>query len=303
MPTEPLPPPDDTSEPTDAIPTAEASGQGGWRRFGGRDMPVAIISAVLLAALLLGTLFWSPAAFTALVLVLVLVAVVETGRAFRRRALETATPVVLVASVVLLVGAYQAGAAGQAVGVAVRVLGAFVWEMVDSERREVVRVVAATVFLGLWLPFLGSYAVLLVRWQPDAWVAILAAVAVPVISDIGAFAIGTHYGRRRLAPSLSPKKTWEGLLGGLAVALVLAVAILPFLGTGELFSPLSAAVFAITVGIAGALGDLTESMVKRELGLKDIGGFIPGHGGILDRVDSILFALPTAYYVLVILHA
>jgi phosphatidate cytidylyltransferase len=325
MPTEPLPPPEDRSDddrsadPTVGIPRPDSLDRGpkeargpdvssapdpggdGWQRFGGRNMPVAIASGLLLAAVLIGTVVWSPMAFTGLVVALVLVAIVETCRSLRREGVESATPVILIAGLIMLVGTFRAGFAGLGVGVAVLLVGAFVWEMADNDRRDIVSTVSTTVLLGLWIPFLASYAILLITLPEDAWVALIAAVAVPVISDIGAFIVGTRYGQRRLAPSISPKKSWEGVAGGLGIATVVAVIVFPFLGGAGIFNPATAVIFALTVGTAGIVGDLTESMVKRDVGIKDIGGILPGHGGVLDRVDSILFALPTAYYVLALL--
>ncbi len=274
--------------------------EGGWRRFGGRNMPVAIASGLLLAVLLIGTVLWHPAAFTTLVLVIVLVGVAETGRVLREHGEAVAVPVVLVATLVTVVGTYQAAGAGQVVGVAVLLVGAIVWELVDTDREDVLRRIAGTTMLGLWIPFLASYAVLLVVLG-EGWVAVIAVAGVAVISDIGAFVVGIRFGRRKLAPTISPAKTVEGVVGGLVIAMVVAAIILPFLGTGEMFSPASAMIFAVSVGIAGAVGDLAESMLKRDVGVKDFGGILPGHGGIFDRMDSVLFALPTGYYVLALL--
>lgn len=287
-------------------PTDDGSGVD-WRRFGGRDLPVAIASGVFLVVLLIGTVLWHPAAFTILVAMLVAVAVVEVARTLETTGISVATPVVLTASVVLLAATYTAGrggsggAIGQAVGIAVLFLGAAIWELSDSGREDVLGRVAATTLVGVWVPFLASFAVLLVLHPVDGWVALLATAGSAIFVDIGAFAVGTRFGRRKLAPSVSPGKTWEGVGGGLAITALIALVVLPFLGTGELFSPFSAVIFAVLVGSAGILGDLIESMVKRDLDIKDFGGIIPGHGGVLDRVDSLLVALPTGYFALTVL--
>lgn len=279
--------------------SADDDRDGRWQ-FGGRDMRSAIISGVALVIALIFTVLWHPAAFTVLVLAIVLVGVVETSGVISREGHPVAMPVLVVAAVVILVGAYRAGPAGQAVGVSILFVGSVIWELADSRRGQAFREVANTCMIGLWVVFLASYAVLLVNRPVDGWVAILATAGVAIVSDIAAFAVGTKFGRRKLAPSISPGKSWEGVLGGLGVSVVLAALILPVLGTGEMFTPASAMVFALFVGVAGVLGDLAESMVKRDIGVKDLGGLIPGHGGMLDRADSLLFALPTGYYVLAI---
>jgi phosphatidate cytidylyltransferase len=293
-PTRRLPDPDDEpggrpSEPTRPLP---------GRPEPDRDLPVAVAAGGLLVFLLLLTVLVHPAAFTGLVGLLVLIGLLEAGRVLRERAVVVSTPVLLVAALVLLVGAYRLGPAGQAVGLVTLLAGAVVWELADHDRDDVFAKVAATVLLGLWVPFLGTYAVLLVT-RPDGWVAALATVGVAVVSDIAAYFVGTRFGRTKLAPRISPGKTWEGLAGGIGLTTLVAVAVLPFLG--GTFTWWGAVVFTVVVAGAGVVGDLTESLLKRDLGVKDFGGVIPGHGGVLDRVDAVLFALPAGYYTLTVL--
>ncbi|MFN2556677.1 MAG: phosphatidate cytidylyltransferase [Nitriliruptorales bacterium] len=276
--------------------TAEASGGGD------RNLPLAIASGVLLVALLIGTVLWHPAAWAALVTVLALIGIVEAGRVCRDAGAPVETAPVVVALFVMMFAAYHAQHAGQAVGVTTLFVTAFVWELADPERRDVFRKIGTTLLLGLWVPFLASFALLLAQIQPDGWVATLATVGAAVANDVGAYAVGVRFGRHKLAPSVSPGKTWEGVVAGLAIAAILSVLTLPFLGRSQLFDPLSAFVFAVVVGGAGVLGDLSESVLKRDLGIKDIGGIIPGHGGVLDRMDAILLALPTGYFTLALLR-
>jgi phosphatidate cytidylyltransferase len=151
-----------------------------------------------------------------------------------------------------------------------------------------------TAYLGLLPSFLAQ-----LRWLDDAQtykpVAALAlAIFVPKCCDIGAYFTGRLLGRHPMSPILSPKKTWEGLLGGLVLSAVVAVAInrpLSVLRGGDL----SAAGFGLAVGGIGALGDLAESLIKRDCRRKDASQVVPGFGGVLDVVDSIVFAAPLAY--------
>lgn len=303
-PTEPLEAPDETRPlgagggPERARPRPLGDGGGeDRRRFVDRDLPVAIASGVLLGALFIGSILWHPAAFAVLVGAVVLLGAVEASRAFRTHGQPVAMPVLVVAGVVTLVGAYRAGTDGQALGLVTLFVGAIVWELADGERRQVTRRLTATALLGIWLPFLGSFAIIVQnRW---GWVATLATIGSAVFADIGAYVVGTRFGRHRLAPSVSPGKTWEGVLGGLLVAGVLAAAVLPLFG--DLFSWPVAFAFAVAVGAVSVVGDLGESMVKRDLGTKDLGGIIPGHGGVLDRVDAIVLALPAGYFALELL--
>lgn len=266
----------------------------------GRDLPVAVASGVLLAILMLGSIFWHPLAFTVLVAALVLVAVVESGQVLRTCGVPVAVPVLLVSSVVMLFGAYRGGANGQVIGVLALFLGAVVWELADAQRRHVVRSLAATLLLGLWVPFLATYAVLLISRPADGVVATLAVLGGAIFTDIGGYFVGTRFGRHKVAPSVSPGKSWEGLAGGLVLSGVLGALVLPAIG--DVFDLTGAIAVPVLAGLAGFVGDLTESMVKRDLGVKDLGAILPGHGGILDRVDGILLAMPVGYYVLEVLR-
>lgn len=151
--------------------------------------------------------------------------------------------------------------------------------------RPVMAIMGVMVLLPAWIALYW----LLGRWHGEAWFALV--VGVVVSSDIGAFFGGRAFGRRRLAPSVSPGKTWEGLLCGLVLALLVAAAAAPWLGivAGDWLPWLA---LVLVTSLAGVLGDLGESMLKRACGLKDSGALLPGHGGILDRIDSLSAALP-----------
>lgn len=281
---------------TETMADEQRAGDGG----SGRNLPVAIAVGVVLAAALVGSLLWHPLAFTAVVGVLAVTGLVETSRTLRRLGRPVALPVLLVTLVVMLAGAYRAGSAGQLVGVVVLFGAAVAWELAAPDRNDVWRTLATTTFLGLWVCFLASFAVLLVVRPDDGATAVLAVAGGAIFGDIGGYLFGSLFGRRPVAPTISPRKTWEGLIGGLILTGALAWLVLPRIG--ELFrDPVTAVAVAVAAALAGFFGDLTESMVKRDLGVKDLGGVLPGHGGILDRVDGILLALPVGYYALVLL--
>ncbi|MDQ5851749.1 MAG: phosphatidate cytidylyltransferase, partial [Chloroflexota bacterium] len=120
------------------------------------------------------------------------------------------------------------------------------------------------------------------------------ALLITSANDTAAYFVGRAWGRRRMAPSISPNKSWEGAAGGLAGAVVAGALLVPLLGL-----PISAAMGMLlggVGGVAGQAGDLAESLLKRQAGIKDSGHLIPGHGGLLDRADSLLFTVPTLYY-------
>ena len=180
------------------------------------------------------------------------------------------------------------------------VLAAFLLEMATFREpgQSVVRI-ALAVWTVAYLGLLPSFLAQLRWWPGDAdrrGVAALAlTIFVPKFCDVGAYFTGRFLGRHRMSPVLSPKKTWEGLAGGLALSVLTAWALNHFLPALPL-SDLSAAGFGLAVGVAGVLGDLAESLVKRDCRQKDASQALPGYGGVLDVLDSILFAAPVAYW-------
>lgn len=181
------------------------------------------------------------------------------------------------------------------------VLAAFLAEMaIFKEPGGATVRVALIVFMAAYLGLLPSFLAQL-RWTPgtaegrdSGVVAVALAIFVPKACDIGAYFTGRLLGRHRMSPVLSPKKTWEGLAGGLVVAAVVAVA-LNRLPAGGLLSDIGAAAFGVVVGGVGVLGDLAESFLKRDCRQKDASQAVPGFGGVLDVIDSIVFAAPVAY--------
>lgn len=283
-----------------AVDASETPGTADRQRgmVGGRNLPVAIAVGVVLAAVFLSSLFWRVEAFTLVIVVLVCLASVEVTRVLRTVGVTVLLVPLLLGVVTSVVGGLLLGAAGQALGMALLLVAAFLWLLADAGRQQVTVTLGVTALFGTWIGLFGSYGPRLAD-RSDGAVVVLAVVGAVILTDIGGYAFGVPFGRHKVAPSVSPGKSWEGLLGGLALAALLAVLVLPRLGAS--FTPLSAVVVALAAGAAGFVGDLVESMVKRDLGVKDLGDVLPGHGGILDRVDGILFALPVGYYGLALL--
>jgi phosphatidate cytidylyltransferase len=144
------------------------------------------------------------------------------------------------------------------------------------------------------VPFLASFAVLLAR-PDDGDMRIIAALLGVVLSDTGGYATGVFFGKHPMARSVSPKKSWEGFVGSLICTAAGSAVAVHFLIDGAGWW--QGAVFGLAVSGASVLGDLGESMIKRDLGIKDMGDLLPGHGGLMDRLDSILLAAPTAFAV------
>jgi phosphatidate cytidylyltransferase len=261
----------------------------------GRNLPLAILTALLLAAVLLASLVLSRPAFVVFLLGIVTLALLELLTVLRARATRPARPVVLAMGALLVVGAYLEGPAALSFGLLVTILAAFAWYLVDRGRTEVTRNVAATVFAVVYVPFMAAHLSLVVG-RADHYVgALLGYAALVVIYDTGAYATGATLGRRPIAPQVSPNKSWEGAFGATIVCLAAGAFLLPLWQPWTLASGL---VLAGATCLVAPLGDLSESMLKRDLAVKDMGSILPGHGGMLDRVDALLFMAPVLYYVL-----
>lgn len=261
----------------------------------GRNLPLAILTALLLGGVLIASLVLSRPAFIAFLLGIVTLALLELLTVLRARATRPARPVVLGTGALLVVGAYLEGAAALSFGLLVTILAAFAWYLIDRGRTEVTRNVAATVFAVVYVPFMAAHLSLVVG-RADHYVgAVLGYAALVVIYDTAAYATGATLGRRPIAPQVSPNKSWEGAIGASVVCLLAGAFLLPLWEPWTLASGL---VLAAATCVVAPLGDLSESMLKRDLAVKDMGSILPGHGGMLDRIDALLFMAPVLYYVL-----
>jgi phosphatidate cytidylyltransferase len=149
----------------------------------------------------------------------------------------------------------------------------------------------ATILIAVYVPFLAGFAVLLDR-PADGATRVIVTVAAVVLSDTGGYVAGVFFGKHPMAPTVSPKKSWEGTAGSLLIAAIGAALILSFVFHVPWWH---GALFGLGVSAASVLGDLGESLLKRDLGIKDMSNLLPGHGGLMDRLDSVLFAVPTAF--------
>jgi len=250
------------------------------------------VAVVALLAFKLGTL-------TSLLLCLVVVTF-AAGEAFavlRRSGWRPATLLGLVGTISLMVGAYDKGIAALPLVLVLITAFTLLWYLFGVERGSAVAGTASTLLVVGWVALLGSFAGLLL--DPTAFpnrhgiAFLLGAIIATVANDVGALVVGRWIGSRQLAPNVSPNKTWEGLAGGaLASILVSTVAV----GAIHPWSPANAALLGVVVAVVAPLGDLCESLLKRDLRLKDMGTVLPGHGGVLDRVDALIFVLPATYY-------
>ncbi len=263
----------------------------------GRNLPAAIGVGVVLAGAVLGSLFFWRPAFLGVLALAVGVGTWELVRAIRSSGVNP--PLIpLIAGGALMAGLGWWGQADALTfGLMVTVLAAMIWRLADGVGGYG-RDISAASFVAVYLPFLAGFAALLASAPADGDLRVLVTLAGVVLSDTGGYIAGVVFGRHPLAPSVSPKKSWEGLAGSLIATGVGGALLLYFLFDVAVWW---GAIFGIAVSVAAVLGDLGESLIKRDLGVKDMSSLLPGHGGLMDRLDSILFAAPTSYVLLVLL--
>ncbi len=266
----------------------------------GRDLATATtvgigfgVTAIVLLAL--GAKF-----ALALVVVVVGVAAAEFYNTARRSGYQPATLFGLVATTALPLAVYWQGLAAVPVVLALAAMFGLTWYLVGAEGEARVVEGLGVTLLGVgWIGVLGSFAALLLSFERGRGM-LVAAVVATVLHDVGSFVVGRNAHSRPLHPA-SPAKTVAGLIGGTVCCVVGTILIVGFVPSFFPFDDFgAAALLGLAVAIAAPLGDLCESAIKRDLGVKDMGSILPEHGGLLDRFDALLFVLPTTYFVMVL---
>ena len=259
----------------------------------GRNLGAAIGVGVGLGAVIIATLFVYRPSFAVLVAVAVGVGSYELTRAFAASGAHASLAPIAVGGLATLAAAWSRGAQGLVIALLLTVCGVLVWRIADGADGYA-RDVGVSVLIVLYLPALAAFAVLSVHAH-DGAARILAFLVTVVCSDTGGYATGVFLGRHPLAPIVSKGKTWEGFAGS----------VLFCAASGVLFLTLTfhqawwkGVLFGLAIVVTATVGDLGESMIKRELGVKDMGNLLPGHGGIMDRLDSMLPCAAVAYLLL-----
>lgn len=281
-------------------------GKGFLRESGGergRSPVVATLTGLVFGGVALLCFWAGPPAVLAITSLMLLLAAAELYKTLRQAHYQPATLLGLVAAPGFTVAAYEKGPVAIPLVMALAVVATICWYLVGVTRQKVVVNISVTL-LGIgWVALLGSFVGLLL--DPAVFPArhglayLLGAIEATVAYDVGGYAIGSTLGRHKLAPSLSPNKTWEGLLGGSACAVAVALGITSQMAPWTLGR---AAVLGVVVAVLAPIGDLVESMIKRDLKVKDMGRLLPAHGGFLDRLDAMLFVLPAAYFLVRLFH-
>ena len=268
----------------------------------GRDLKAAVASAVvLLGAIAASLAFWKPA-FMFIVVAAVVVAIWELRQGLLAKDIDIPEQPLMLGGAIMVVVAYMWGAPALVTATAVTALVTMLWLL----RRGIdgyVRTATASVFTIVYVPFLGSFVALLLAEggrdgggiDNDGVAGIITFILVTIASDIGGYVAGVLFGKHPMAPVISPKKSWEGFAGSLLFCVVTGWALVVYLLEGDWWVGVLLGLIAV---VMATLGDLCESVIKRDLGIKDMSQVIPGHGGLMDRLDSLLATIAPIWLLL-----
>jgi phosphatidate cytidylyltransferase len=268
----------------------------------GRDLKAAVGSAVvLLVAIGLSLFFWKTA-FMFIVAAAVVVAIWELRKGLLAKDIDLPEQPLMLGGVVMVVVAYFSGAPALASATAVAGLVTMLWLL----RRGIdgyVQNATASIFTLFYVPFLGSFVALMLAeggttgagLDDDGVAGIITFILVTIASDIGGYVAGVLFGKHPMAPVISPKKSWEGFAGSVVFTIGAGTALVVWLLDGDWWVGVALGVIAV---VMATLGDLCESVIKRDLGIKDMSQVIPGHGGLMDRLDSLLATIAPIWLLL-----
>ncbi|MFC4507389.1 MULTISPECIES: phosphatidate cytidylyltransferase [Streptomyces] len=279
------------------MPDAPQPAPAPQKKSAGRDLGAAIGVAIGLGVVIVASLLVVKAVFVGVIAVAVVVGLWElTSRLQERKGIKAPLVPLAVGGAAMVVAGYARGPDGAWVATALTGLAVLVWRMTEPPEGYL-KDVTAGVFAVFYVPFLATFVALMLT-ADDGAQRVLTFLLLTVVSDTGAYAVGWRFGRHKLAPRISPGKTREGLLGALSFAMVVGALCMQFLiDDGTWWQGL---LLGLAVAASATLGDLGESMIKRDLGIKDMGTLLPGHGGIMDRLDSLLPTAPVVWALFVL---
>lgn len=285
-------------------PSADGARASGRRPQGtaDRNLPLAVGVGVALAAAAIVLISLGPAYGVAFVAFVVTMCAAELFGALRRARFAPATLLGLVAVPALVLAAYWKGEVALPLVLVLTTVFTLLWYLVGVSRTDPTLNAGLTLVTVTYVGLFGSFAALMLRLPDGTGILLGTAVAV-VANDVGALFAGRRFGRSTIAPDISPNKTVEGALGGALASIVVSFVVLDLIGLEPWDAKGgSALALGLLVAVLAPVGDLVESMVKRDLDVKDMGAILPGHGGLIDRFDAVLFVLPAAYYLVRLLE-
>jgi phosphatidate cytidylyltransferase len=271
----------------------------------GRNLPAAIIVGVALGAYIVLSLLYFKPGFVALVAAALALGSVELYQAFKKQWMTAAIVPIVAGTLAIATGSYLAGLQRPVVfsttsvllaSLALTVLAALIWRM-PRGAPGFVKDIAASMAIISYVPLLGSFAALMLA-EERGGARVVTFMLIVVMNDVGGYVAGVLFGKHQMAPKISPKKSWEGFAGSLIFGTGAGLAMSVYILKQPFWVGIILGVALVAIGTGG---DLLESMIKRDLGIKDMSSFLPGHGGVMDRLDSLLVAAPVAWLIMYIL--
>jgi len=266
-------------------------------------MPAAFFTGLVLVALAFVALLVGRPYFAVVAAIVVLVAQGELFGVMHKHHHQPATAVGLITGALILWGAYDRGEGSVLAMFALGVFASFLWFMAVPavHRKDTMLNIGLTVFNVAYIPVLGAFVLLTLGLgrASDGRAMVATVIGLTFVFDTVAFLAGATFGgssiQRPLAPDTSPKKSWEGVIIAAVVTVIVSMALVPSFVSPFDNKRVESLLLALVISAAAAFGDLAESLIKRDLKIKDMGSILPGHGGVLDRIDSLLFTAPAAY--------
>jgi phosphatidate cytidylyltransferase len=264
----------------------------------GRDLPAAIGVGVGLGVVIIASLVLWKESFLVIIVLAVAAGIWEMRGALRHAGVAAPVVPALLGAVGMTWAAYVHGPGALTVAWALTALAVVLWRgtgRLDGAGRDVL----GGVFVATYPTFLVGFAVLLLSAE-DGVGRMFVFLITTVCSDVGGYAAGVLFGKHPMAPTISPKKSWEGFAGSVLLCVVGGALTVTFFLE---YSWVIGVVLGVGVAVAATVGDLMESLIKRDLGIKDMSNLLPGHGGIMDRLDSLVVVVPIVWAVLTLLAA
>lgn len=271
----------------------------------GRNLPAAIGVGVGLGAALVLSLLYFHWGFVLIVALALSLGAVELYQAMLKLGMRAAVVPIVVGTVLIIVGSYLAGVQNPVIvpsntillaALGLTVLTSMVWRMPRGQD-GFVKDTAASLLIIAYLPLMGAFVALMLAGSQGS-ARIVTFLLVVTMSDLGGYVFGVLLGKHPMAPRISPKKSWEGFVGSVLFGVASGVLMCIFVLGVPFWVGIILGVFLVG---AGTCGDLVESLIKRDVGIKDMSSFLPGHGGVMDRLDSLLLAAPVAWLIMYLL--
>ena len=261
----------------------------------GRNLPKAIGVGLSLGAVVLASLIFRKEIFLGVVIVAACFGVWELRGGLAQGKINVPLVPSMVGATTMIVASFVGGGQALTVTFGLTCISLLLWRMADG-LHDAIRDIAGGIFVAAYVPFLASFSILLLR-EPDGAGRVFVFLIVAICSDVGGYAVGVVAGRHPMAPSISPRKSWEGAAGSALACVIGGIVTVMLILEGTWWT---GAIVGLALVLSATVGDLTESTIKRDLGIKDLGSVLPGHGGFMDRIDSLLLSAPLAWALLAI---